>query len=185
MPVVKRWLYRSRQFFVALLGGVSPRETAEVMEVLGPGLYRVFAMMPMQYKRHAITVYRRVREGGCHDAGVWRAALLHDSGKYDPGSGRYVTIWHRVAVVLLEASPVGSRLLRGLSRKRSTHGPLARMLYPFYLNATHAERGAQLVSRHGASPEVVRLIADHHKRDGTGKDPRDELKALQAADDRS
>ncbi len=179
--MLKRWLYRSRQFFGALLGRVSKEEMSEARRVLGPDLYSLFARMPQQYRSHGIAVYKRVREAGCEDANVWRAALLHDCGKYDPVTGQYVTILHRVVVVLLEASSAGRALLKELSRHRGSRGPLNSLLYPLYLNASHTRRGAEIVAQHGASQAIVRMVADHHKYSGQS----DMLKALQAADDRS
>ena len=153
---------------------------AEARRVLGERLYEVFAAMPRQYRRHALGVYGRVREAGCDDPIVWQAALLHDSGKYDPASGRYVTVVHRVAVVLLGAVPGGGRVLKGLSRGRSARGPGGWLLYPFYLSRHHARLGAEIAASRGAADDLVRLIARH--QEDAGEDDR--LKALQAADDR-
>src|SRR6476660_1044335 len=99
----QRWLYRSTQFFAALLGRVSETDMAEARSVLGPDLYEVFAALPGQYRLHMLAVYRRVREAGCADPDTWKAALLHDAGKYDPESRRYVSLPYRVIIVLLAA----------------------------------------------------------------------------------
>jgi hypothetical protein len=176
-----RWLYRSRQFFIALLHRAGTEEIEEAQRVLGPELFAVFERMPGQYKRHAITVYRRVRDAGCADPHVWQAALLHDSGKYDPISGRYVTMAHRVLVVLLATVPPGQALLKSLARSQDSSGLRGYLLYPFYLSEHHAELGAGLASEHDAAPQVVGLIASHHKQ----RDRSPSLQALQAADDRS
>jgi len=175
-----RSIYRSRQFFEALLGRVSAEEMAEAQETLGPSLYRLFAAMPDQYRRHALTVYRRVRHGGCEDRAVLQAALLHDAGKYDPTSRRHVTLVHRVAIVLLKAVPTGRTLLKRLAYS-SPRGLRGYILYPFYLSRHHAALGARLADGHGASPQVVALIARHHEHGIvlTG------LSALQAADEQS
>jgi hypothetical protein len=178
-----RWLYRSRQFFAALGVGarLSGDELAEARRVLGPDLYRLFEVMPGPYKRHGLSVYRKVRAAGGTGEGLLQAALLHDSGKYDPASGRYVTVPHRVAVVLLAAVPLGRPLLARLSRKREARGFAGYLLYPFYLSKHHPRLGAQTAREHGASPELVRLIADHQRPNA-----HDEaLRRLQAADDRS
>ena len=53
--------------------------------------------------------------------------------------------------------------------------------FPFYLNNHHAELGAQRAQQHGATDDVVRLIANHHKRSV----PDAKLAALQSADERS
>jgi hypothetical protein len=176
--VTRRSVYRSRQFFNALLGDVTDEEMAEARRVLGPDLYGLFERLPQQYRRHGLTVYGRVVEEGCEDATVRQAALLHDSGKFDPVSGRYVTIFHRVAVVLLEALPGGRYALRRFSRLNKRRDFV---LYPFYLSRYHPALGAKLAAMHGASDEVVALIAGHHRHSGQSK----QMLALQAADDTS
>jgi putative nucleotidyltransferase with HDIG domain len=172
-----RWLYRSTQFFSALLGRVSERDMEEARQVLGTELYKAFAAMPSQYRSHMLAVYRRVRDAGCGEPYVWQAALLHDTGKYDPASGRYVTLPYRVGIVLLAATPPGRRLLAKLSKATTQKG----WRYPFYLNHHHARLGAQRAAQQGASQEVVGLIANHHNHKSQGQG----LKALQAADERS
>lgn len=178
-----RWLYRSRQFFAAFGSGIklSRADLAEARRVLGPELYKVFTRMPSAYQRHGLSVYRKVREAGGTGEALLRAALLHDSGKYDPSSGRYVTVPHRVAVVLLEAVPVGRQLLDRLSAKREALGLASYLLYPFYLSKHHPRLGAQLAAKHGASPDLIRLIAEHQSH--ATRD--DVLRRLQAADERS
>jgi len=172
-----RPLYRSRQFFAALLGRVSKEDMEEARRTLGPGLYRLFAAMPGQYRAHMLAVYRRVREAGGDDHSLLQAALLHDSGKHDPASGRYVSLPYRVAIVLLEVTPAGRSLLENLSGASGKVG----WRYPFYLNKHHARLGAERAAQYGAPPEVVKLIASHHNYG----QPSQALAALQAADDRS
>jgi putative nucleotidyltransferase with HDIG domain len=178
--VVARWTYRSRQLLAALLGKVSSREMAGACSLLGPTSYAVFAAIPRQYRRHALAVYKRVRENGCTDTIVWQAALLHDCGKYDPVSRRYVTVVHRMLVVLLENLPGGNKLSRALA-SRGKSNSRGWLFYPFYLSRNHARLGAELAARSGAQAEVVRLIAAHHGRNAG--DSR--LQALQSADDES
>lgn len=182
--MLSRWLYRSRQFFEAFLGRVSKSDMAEARGVLGPRLYPMFAALPGQYRLHGLAVYRRVLEAGCHDKTVWQAALLHDAGKYDPAARRSITLVHRVIIVLLKATPMGRSFLArlvGFAQARGPSGPIGYLLYPFYLSKHHAWLGARLASEHGAPPEVVRLIEEHHKYQGQGPT----LLALQAADERS
>lgn len=153
---------------------------AEARHVLGPSLYSIFASMPGQYRRHALAVYRRVRASGCGDPHILQAALLHDAGKYDPVSGRYVTIPHRVVIVLLKVTPMGKRLLRKLARP-SPQGVFGLLLYPFYLSQHHAEMGARLAAERDAPQEVVELIAHHHRHDHISAG----LRTLQVADEES
>ena len=180
MPVIAPWAYRSRQLLTALLGRVSDSEMAEARSVLGPASYALFAAMPRQYRRHGLTVYERVRENGCDDPVVLQAALLHDCGKYDPASGRYVTVVHRVLVVVLENLPGGNSLARTLA-SWGRRKPGGWLFYPFYLSRNHPRLGAELAAHSGTQAEVVRLIAGHHGR--SSNDIR--LWALQAADDKS
>ena len=180
MLVIAQWAYRSRQLLTALLGRVSDSEMAEARSVLGPASYKVFAAMPRQYRRHGLTVYRAVRENGCNDPVVLQAALLHDCGKYDPVSRKYVTVVHRVLVVVLENLPGGNRLARTLA-SRGRRKPGGWLFYPFYLSRNHPRLGAELAARNGTQTEVVRLVAAHHGR--RSDDIR--LWALQAADDKS
>jgi hypothetical protein len=150
---------------------------AEARRVLGPSLYSLFRAMPEQYRRHALDVYRRVKSAGGSGPPLLQAALLHDVGKYDPGTGRYVTVAHRVAIVLLEALPGGKGLLRRLAAPGRGNGVV---FYPFYLSRRHAALGARLAAEYGASSEAVRLIAGHH-----GRADDSALKLLQSADEES
>lgn len=173
-------LYRSRQFFVAW-GRLNLKDEREARQVLGPRLYSIFAAMPRQYRLHSLQVYRRVLASGCHDPHICQAALLHDSGKYYPSTRRSVTILHRVAIVLLNATPQGGILLDKLAAKPGATGLSGYLLYPFYLSKHHAKLGAALAGEHGATEEVIQLIADHHKPSGANP----ALSALQAADEHS
>jgi hypothetical protein len=142
--------------------------------------------MPRQYRRHALTVYGRVRENGCNDLPVLQAALLHDCGKHDPATDRYVTVVHRVLVVALESIPGGNTFFRLLA-SLGKHNPHGLFLYPFYLSRNHPCLGAELAARGGAQAQVVALIAEHHNlRSPAPATIQDHnLRALQAADDTS
>jgi hypothetical protein len=182
--VIKRWPYRSKQFFSALLGRVNSEQQEEAKRVLGPRLYGIFAGMPRQYRQHALMVYSKVKEAGHGDRVLLQAALLHDSGKYDPVTGRYVTLGHRVAVVLLNVAAPGRKVLKRWAepRRPDEMGVIYRYLvYPFYLSRCHAELGAALAAQRGASSRLVSLIREHQNYDSS--DPA--LRALQAADESS
>ena len=180
MLVIANWAYRSRQLLTALLGRVSDSEMAEARSALGPAPHKLFAAMPRQYRRHGLAVYRAARENGCDDPVVLQAALLHDCGKYDPVSGRYVTVVHRVLVVVLKNLPGGNRLAHTLA-SRGRRKPGGWLFYPFYLSRNHPRLGAELAARSGTQADVVRLIATHHGPNSSDN----QLWALQAADDKS
>jgi hypothetical protein len=175
-----------RQFFGASLGRVSEEMMEEAREVLGTRLYAPFALMPRPLRRHALDVYARVKAMEGTNRDLLRAALLHDSGKHDPISGRYVTLPHRVAIVLLRATGPGKRVLSRLAEYSDPRGVGGLILYPFHLSRHHAERAARRAAQLGASERTVRLIATHHTPGDHlpgGSDP--DLWLLQAADEAS
>jgi putative nucleotidyltransferase with HDIG domain len=94
--------------------------------------------------RHATETARILRQLGA-DEELVVAGMLHDAAK--PVN---TLLWHRVAGVLLEATPrVRARLATGEST------------FARYLD--HARRGAELARNDGASERVVTLIARHHE----------------------
>lgn len=173
--------YRARQFLGALGAQVDPVERAALLQAahLPPALAALFVRMPRPYQWHALNVAQRVQGAG--DPILLQAALLHDIGKWDPVSGRRVTLLVRVVTVLAHHLPGGSGLLHRLSGgPPSPRSPR----YPWYLQAQHARLGAALAAQGGAPAEVVALIR-HHEAPAPPLSPaqRTRLRTLQAADD--
>ncbi len=160
---------RVRQFLRAIWGRVRPAEQAAVIAYLSPEQACLFRLMDRCDRRHCLDVFYTLRDAGCRDELLLRAALLHDVGKV--GSG--LTVWHRVAVVLLASiRPAWLTCLAGDGR---------RWRRPFAVHMHHPELGARLVAAAGCRPEVVDLIRRHH-------DPRPDdarLVLLQWADERN
>jgi hypothetical protein len=110
-------------------------------------------------------VLAKLRGSGVTDPDVLAAALLHDAAK-----GRRLRLWHRVAVVLVEAIAPG-RLGRLASADPNS------WRYPFHLHVHHAELSARAALDAGCNPRVAAFIH------GTPAAPDAQLAAaLRAAD---
>jgi hypothetical protein len=163
--------YRVRQFVDAFMVRASEEEESEVRRLLSGPQWELFQGMRAPAQRHALKVYRALRDKGWQDRELLVAALLHDVGK-----GR-VTLLHRVAIVLLEA--FWPALLGWLASSSTGRWRLG-----FHQHMHHAERGAQLAQEAGSSPQTVALIRAHHKGEAAGSEglgPR--LRALRQADE--
>lgn len=127
---------------------------------------RLFVTMDLADQRHCLDVYRLLTEGGHDDEDLLQAALLHDVGK---GLTR-VRLWHRVAVVIVNA------IHRGIC-DRLQCDKQGSWRYPFFVHRHHAELGARLIEAAGSRPRVVDLVRRH---DTGGDDGA--LEALRRAD---
>ena len=155
-----RPLYRTRQFLGALRPAVAEAELAETERFLGRQLFALFRSMTLLDQRHSMDVYQLLRDQRSTDRDILSAALLHDVGK-----GR-IRLWERIAYVLADtvARPLLPRFSGGLARLRD-----------------HATLGAERLAAAGASPELVRLVAEHERRRIPSSDLP--LHLLRAADD--
>jgi hypothetical protein len=157
--------HRVRQFAGALRPRVDAGARAEAYRWLSPAERALFETMTLRDQQHGIDVYRRLRsQAAGDDPPLFVAALLHDCGK-----GR-VALWHRVAHVLLGATP-GLR-----ARIASEQGPEWRRAMSRLLR--HPELGARLAEQAGADPDAVRMI-----REQESPRPDARLALLQAADE--
>lgn len=176
----RRVVYRARQFFEAAAAYLSPLRAAERAEAythLPAGAHPLFAAMPRQDQRHSLRVVRMLQAAGHNDPALLQAALLHDAAKAEGG----LTLFHRVAVVLLKAFwPAW------LAAWRGRPAPSRRdVRYPFWAHVNHPERGAQLAAQAGCLPEAVELIRFHQEQVPAWERSvfARKLAALQAADD--
>lgn len=117
-------------------------------------------------QRHSLDVFLTLRRAGYEDRALLQAALLHDVGK----AAAQLTVWHRVAVVLL------GRFAAGWLDRLAVDGQGWRA--PFAAHLRHVQQSAEWAALVGCSPDVVALIRDHHTP--SSKDKR--LAALQWAD---
>lgn len=161
-------MHRVRQFVAHVRARVTPDEEAFAGSVLPPDAARLFAMMPVADRRHALDVMGRLLAAGHDDPDVLCAALLHDAAK-----GHRMRLWHRVAGVLLAAATPG--LLRRLASPDPTS-----WRHAFHLYLHHAELSAEMAVAAGCGPRTSAFIVGS----AAGDDVRLQ-RALTAADDAS
>lgn len=137
---------RVRQFVAHVTARVAVDEELHARALLPASAYDLFAAMPVADRRHALDVLAKLRSSGVTDSDVLAAALLHDAAK-----GKRLRLWHRVAVVLVEAIAPGR-----LGRLASTDPKSWR--YPFHLHLHHAELSGRAALDAGCSLRVAAFI---------------------------
>jgi hypothetical protein len=156
---LRRSVRRTQQFFRATFARVRPDEIAKVETLLPPAQAALFCRMDRQDQRHCLDVYDTLVRAGYRDDELLRAALLHDVGKASqPGEPGRITVWHRVAIVLLQGLAPGK--LERLAAEGRAEGRGWKV--PFAVHQEHAEASAQLAAEAGCLPTVTDLIRAHH-----------------------
>jgi putative nucleotidyltransferase with HDIG domain len=145
-------LWRVRQFSHALRCRPDPAVDAELRRLLeSDAQWALLARLTPFDRAHHLRVHALLVEAGHDDVDLLRAALLHDVGKADE-RGR-VNPLHRSAHVLLGwISP-------GMLRRVAINGGW--LSHGLWLSLHHAENGAVLAARAGASERCCELIAAH------------------------
>lgn len=164
--------YRVGQFLRALTARVSAEEVEQATRLLTPEARALFCRQAVQDQRHALAVYRMLRQAGHTDPRLLAAALLHDAGK---AAGRLPS-FYRAAIVLM------GRFAPAALARLSQDEP-AFWSRPFILHARHPERGARWAQEAGCSPLTVALIRRHEEKTTHNQSEEDQFLAiLQAAD---
>jgi hypothetical protein len=171
--MTQRICYRVGQFFRALTARVSDEEVARATSALTPEARALFRRQAIQDQRHALAVYRMLRQAGHEDVHLLAAALLHDAGK----AAARISAIHRSIIVLLGrfAPALLARLSQGAPGKWNR---------PFVIHARHPETGARWAEEAGCAPSTVDLIRRHEEEPAEEPTKKDRLlAALQAVDD--
>jgi hypothetical protein len=131
--------------------------------------------MSQRDQRHGLDLVYTLQRQGHRAPELLQAALLHDVGK-----AGHLSLWYRVAVVLLERF-VPAMLLRLVDDRPGSRG------YPFFAYLNHPRWGAERATKVGCGSLTVELIKRHHEPLlASAESEADRLLiALQAADGRS
>jgi len=148
-------LYRLRQFFAAVGGGISLDERVLAVQLLDPGELHLFERMPRFDQRHCLDVYHTLTRAGHDDSLLLRAALIHDCGKVADDGRTIPLLYYGLFVVMKRFAPALYRRAAGDGR-----GPL----WPFGVHAAHERRAAQLAEMVGSPPELVTILCDYAER---------------------
>ncbi|MBN1921005.1 MAG: HD domain-containing protein [Anaerolineae bacterium] len=181
----RRIQYRIIQFWHTLRAPWLPVDRAYAAERLTPELLALFERMSRAEQQHGIALCKALKARGITDADAQVAGLLHDCGK----SIVPPHLWDRVLVVLGEAL-LPHQAARWASRAEVGTPPRG-LSRGFVIRKRHAEWGAALAEREGASPRTVALIRLHHHpvdeemplEDALGTDFSFLLRTLQELDD--
>lgn len=150
------WGHLAARFAGALSpAGPPPADEAWARAALLPGEAALWARMSGPDRRHAVGVARdaEVRLGGRQPREVVAAALLHDVGKVESGTGT----WARVAITLAAIAAGRERLAAwgAAGRPGSTRHRVGAYL-------AHDRLGADLLRAAGSHPLTSAWAGEHH-----------------------
>lgn len=198
---LQRAYYRSSQFFKAIDAAIGAAMGARVTEddrvlvesvLTAPAQRVLFDRMPAADQRHAVALLKTLRAEGHDHPALMQAALLHDVAK----SGAGITVFHRVAVVLLQAfRPTWLAWLVRDANQNLPHRGVSLWRQPFVRYVDHPAIGARWAEEAGCHPMAVSLMQRHQSpvspSDDASSDASSDaledrlLRLLQAADDQN
>jgi hypothetical protein len=160
-----RILYRVNQFWRILLINKDQLEPVQANAILNPEQRALFTQMQLGEQNHALMIFRRLHEQGENQPDLLVAALLHDVGKL-----RYrVSPLQRAMVVLVRA------VMPKQAHRWGELPPAGWLGLPawrkaFIVAEHHAEWGAEMARKSGASVLTENLIRLHHHPHQQGGD---------------
>jgi putative nucleotidyltransferase with HDIG domain len=152
-----RILYRLSQFWRTLFPKTDSASLAEAQHQLTPVQRRLFGQLQPSEQKHALSIWRKLRDLGEDQPDLLVAALLHDVGKLHYP----LHLWERVLVVLVRAV-MPAQAVRWGSLPSNDWKRLPAWRKAFILAEQHAQWGAELAHNAGVSPLTEYLIREHH-----------------------
>ncbi len=174
-------LHRIKQVFAALTASITPKDREFIEQHLNSEAQKLFWAMNVPDQRHALNVaYTALRlannYSNVNSKLLVKCALLHDVGKV---KGDISTIDKIITVI-------GDYFFQNQLRKWEKQGRGSKMQnlrHAFYIYFHHAAVSAGMLRKIGERPEMIDIIANHHKTPAEG-DPL-ELTLLIESDNRN
>lgn len=169
-----RAVYRVRQVLLNLTARPRPEEMAEALACLTSAEQELFLQLPVADQSHSLRVWSTLARTGLQDADLLAAALLHDIGKL-----RYpLPLWERVIIVLAR------KLFPGWV-ERVGSGSANGWRKAFAVSVQHPQWGSDMLAAVGSKPKTIEIVRWHQGPIESAETTRQQILALQAADDES
>jgi putative nucleotidyltransferase with HDIG domain len=153
-----RFLYRVHQFWHALRSKPDPGELTQAQKLLSPEQWKLFCQLKEAEQAHSLVMYRKLIQQGDTQSDLLTAALLHDIGKLQyPIS----PIERAVVIIVSALAPEIGRKWGNPPDCGWERTPAWQK--PFIVKALHAEWGAVMARKSGASLQTVELVRLHHQ----------------------
>ncbi|MCC5465174.1 HDIG domain-containing metalloprotein [Pelosinus baikalensis] len=154
-------LYRIKQVFAALTASITPKDREFIEQHLSSKAQNLFWAMNVPDQRHVLNVaYTALHLADNHSNVnsklLVKCALLHDVGKV---KGDVSTVDKIITVI-------GDYFFPNQLRKWGKQGrgsKVANLRHAFYIYFHHAAISAGMLREIGESPEMIEIIAKHHK----------------------
>lgn len=172
-------LKRVKQVVAAVTAEITPEDRLFVNQYLNTKEQTLFWGMNLPDQRHVLNVaytalQLTVNQENIDENLLITCALLHDVGKV---KGDVSTMDKIMTVIGHKVSPLWAQKWGRLGRGNK----LKNLRHAFYIYFHHAQRSANMLQEIGTKPQVVDIVAKHHKTPAD-QDPL-ELVLLRKSDD--